>query len=109
MAVGLLLLVLAIRVGLPLNPESSLLFTAQSADDASVAAKPLGAGTRVTTSIDLNLRAEPAEDAEIITILGLGVALEVTGPSVNGWVPVTEPNSRQAGFVSDRFVTLVTE
>ncbi len=72
------------------------------------AATPLGAGARVVTSIDVNLRAEPAEDAEVISILGQGVELEVTGAPVNGWVPVTEPSSGQAGFVSDQFVTLVT-
>ena len=72
------------------------------------AATPLGAGARVVTSIDVNLRAEPAEDAEVVTILGQGVELEVTGAPVDGWVPVTEPSSGQAGFVSDEFVTLVT-
>ena len=42
------------------------------------AAAPLGAGARVVTTIDVNLRAEPAEDAEVVTILGQGVELEVT-------------------------------
>jgi hypothetical protein len=72
------------------------------------AATPLVAGARVVTSIDVNLRAEPAEDAEVISILGQGVELEVTGAPVDGWVPVTEPSSGQTGFVSDQFVTLVT-
>jgi hypothetical protein len=72
------------------------------------AATPLGAGARVVTSIDVNLRAEPAEDADVITILGQGVELEVTGAPVDGWVPVIEPSSGQTGFVSDQFVTLVT-
>jgi hypothetical protein len=72
------------------------------------AASPLAAGARVVTSIDVNLRAEPAEDAEVVTILGEGVELEVTGAPVDGWVPVTEPSTGQAGFVSDQFVTLVT-
>jgi len=72
------------------------------------AATPLGAGSRVVTSIDVNLRAAPADDAEVVTILGQGVELEVTGAPVNGWVPVTEPSTGQTGFVSDQFVTLVT-
>jgi hypothetical protein len=72
------------------------------------AATPLGAGARVVTTIDANLRAEPAEDAEVVTILGQGVELEVTGAPVDGWVPVTEPGTGQAGFVSDQFVTLLT-
>src|SRR5919112_4255165 len=57
------------------------------------AATPLGAGARVVTSIDVNLRAEPAEDAEVVTILGAGIELDVTGAPVDGWVPVTEPSS----------------
>ena len=72
------------------------------------AATPLGPGARVVTTIDVNLRAEPAEDAEVVTILGQGVELDVTGAPVDGWVPVTEPGTSQAGFVSDQFVTLVT-
>ena len=70
------------------------------------AASPLGAGSRVVTTIDVNLRAEPADDAAILTILGQGVELEVTGPPANGWVPVVEPASGQRGFVSDQFVTI---
>jgi uncharacterized protein YgiM (DUF1202 family) len=72
------------------------------------AATPMGPGARVVTTIDVNLRAEPAEDAEVITILGQGVELEVTAAPVDGWVPVTEPSTGQSGFVSDQFVTLVT-
>ena len=72
------------------------------------AATPLGPGARVVTTIDVNLRAEPAEDAEVVTILGQGAELEVTGAPVDGWVPVTEPGTGQTGFVSDQFVTLVT-
>jgi hypothetical protein len=72
------------------------------------AATPLGPGARVVTTIDVNLRAEPAEDAEVVTILGQGAELEVTGAPVDGWVPVTEPGTGQAGFVSDQFVTIVS-
>ncbi|MBA2596438.1 MAG: SH3 domain-containing protein [Chloroflexia bacterium] len=68
---------------------------------------PLGVGSRVLTSIDVNLRAEPADDAPVVTILGQGVELEVTGAPANGWVPVLEPSSGQRGFVSDQFITLV--
>ena len=71
------------------------------------AVSPLGAGARVVTAIDVNLRAEPAEDAPVVTILGSGVELEVTGPPQDGWVPVLEPGSGQRGFVSDQFITLV--
>jgi hypothetical protein len=68
---------------------------------------PLGAGTRVVTTIDVNLRAEPSQDAPVITILGQGVELEVTGPPQDGWVPVVEPGSGQSGYVSDQFLTVV--
>jgi hypothetical protein len=89
--------------------EPAVVEAAQPAGTPVVgAATPLGAGARVVTSIDVNLRAEPAEDAEVVTILGQGVELEVTGAPVNGWVPVTEPSTGQTGFVSDQFVTLVT-
>nr|MBA3451216.1 hypothetical protein [Chloroflexia bacterium] len=64
---------------------------------------PLGAGSHVLTSIDVNLRAEPADDAPVVTILGQGVELEVTGAPENGWIPVVEPASGQRGFVSDQF------
>lgn len=83
------------------------------AEAAQVAGTPvvgeatgLVAGTQVVTTIDVNLRAEPSEDAPVITILGQGVALEVTGAPENGWVPVLEPATGQRGFVSDQFVTL---
>jgi hypothetical protein len=66
---------------------------------------PIGPGSTVVTTIDVNLRATPSDDADILTILGEGVQLDVTGAPENGWVPVTDPVSGQAGFVSDQFVT----
>jgi hypothetical protein len=77
-----------------------------AATPAVTAITPLGPGSRVITTIDVNLRAEPADDAEVLTILGEGVELDVTGTPANGWVPVTDPVSGQAGFVSDQFVTV---
>jgi hypothetical protein len=68
----------------------------------------LAEGTQVLTTIDVNLRAEPSEDAPVITILGQGVALEVTGTPEDGWVPVLDPASGQRGFVSDQFITIAT-
>lgn len=70
------------------------------------AAEPFGAGSRVVTTIDVNLRAEPDDDAAIVTILGQGVELDVTGAPADGWVPVVEPASGQRGFVSDQFVSI---
>jgi hypothetical protein len=81
--------------------------TAQvAATPAVTALSPIGPGTSVITTIDVNLRAEPSEDAPVVTILGQGVALEVTGTPSNGWVPVQEPATGQRGFVSDQFVTV---
>ena len=68
----------------------------------------LAAGSQVVTTIDVNLRAEPSEEAPVLTILGEGVALEVTGDPENGWVPVLDPATGQRGFVSDQFVSLAT-
>jgi hypothetical protein len=70
-------------------------------------AATLSAGTPVLTTIDVNLRAEPSEEAPVVTILGQGVELEVTGAPENGWVPVLEPATGQRGFVSDQFITFV--
>lgn len=68
---------------------------------------PLGPGTRVVTTIDVNLRSAPTQDAEVVTILGQGVELEVTGAPQDGWVPVTVPGSGESGYVSDQFLTVV--
>jgi hypothetical protein len=72
------------------------------------ASSPIGPGSVVVTTIDVNLRAEASDDAEILSILGQGVELEVTAAPSNGWVPVIDPVSGQAGFVSDQFVTAAT-
>jgi hypothetical protein len=86
-----------------------------TADTAEAAATPtvgqlapIGAGSTVVTTIDVNLRAEPDDNAEVLTILGEGVQLDVTGSPADGWVPVTDPASGQAGFVSDQFVAIAS-
>jgi len=77
-----------------------------AATPAVTALSPIGPGTSVVTTIDVNLRAEPSEDSPVVTILGQGVELEVTGTPSGGWVPVQEPATGQRGFVSDQFVTV---
>lgn len=67
---------------------------------------PIGAGSTVLTTIDVNLRAEPRDDADVLTIIGEGVALDVTGSPADGWIPVIDPASGQAGFVSDQFIAI---
>jgi hypothetical protein len=69
---------------------------------------PIGAGSTVVTTIDVNLRAEPSDNAEVLTILGEGVELDVTGSPADGWIPVIDPASGQAGFVSDQFVAIAS-
>jgi hypothetical protein len=89
------------------EPTAAPAEVAQAAGTPVVEAiAPLGPGSVVVTTIDVNLRAEPSDDAEVLTILGQGVELEVTGAPTDGWVPVIDPVSGQAGFVSDQFVTL---
>jgi uncharacterized protein YgiM (DUF1202 family) len=70
------------------------------------AVEPLAPGSTVVTTIDVNLRSEPTEDAEVLTILGEGVQLEVTSAPQDGWIGVADPVSGQSGFVSDQFVAL---
>lgn len=82
--------------------------TAPQAAATPAAITPLGAGSTVVTTIDVNLRAEPSNDATVLTILGEGVELDVTGSPADGWVPVVDPASGQAGFVSDQFVTIAS-
>ena len=82
---------------------------AQAAATPTVGAiAPIGAGSTVVTTIDVNLRAEPSDDAEVLTILGEGVELDVTGSPADGWIPVIDPASGQAGFVSDQFVAIAS-
>lgn len=70
------------------------------------AIQPLAPGSTVVTTIDVNLRSAPSEDAEVLTILGEGVQLEITSGPADGWVGVADPVSGQAGFVSDQFIAL---
>lgn len=82
---------------------------AQAAATPTVGAiAPIGAGSTVATTIDVNLRAEPNDNAEVLTILGEGVELDVTGSPADGWIPVIDPASGQAGFVSDQFVAIAS-
>ncbi|MDQ2651808.1 MAG: SH3 domain-containing protein [Chloroflexota bacterium] len=82
---------------------------AQAAATPTVGAiAPIGAGSTVVTTIDVNLRAEPSDDATVLTILGEGVELDVTGSPADGWIPVIDPASGQAGFVSDQFIAIAS-
>lgn len=67
------------------------------------------AGDIVRTSEDLvNLRAEPATDAEVVEELPQGTALTVTGDPVDAddytWLPVDVVESGNSGYVAEDFV-----
>ena len=93
----------------PEPEETPAAEAAQAAATPAVEAiAPIGSGSTVTTTIDVNLRAEPSDDALVLTILGEGVELDVTGSPADGWIPVIDPASGQAGFVSDQFVAIAS-
>lgn len=63
-------------------------------------------GAVVVTIIDLNLRTAPSEDAKIVTILGEGTVLTVTGAPQGEWLPVTVDATGQTGYVSSLYVQI---
>jgi len=88
------------------TPAAEAAQTAATPEVGAIA--PIGAGSTVLTTIDVNLRAEPNDNATVLTILGEGVELDVTGSPADGWIPVIDPASGQAGFVSDQFVAIAS-
>ncbi len=63
-------------------------------------------GATVVTTADVNLRAEPSEDADVVAVLAEGTELTVTGASRGDWLPVRNPETDDEGFVSAQYVTL---
>jgi hypothetical protein len=61
----------------------------------------------VTNDPDINLRAEPSTDAEVVTQFGEGTELTITGPSEQGgdytWWPVEDADGN-VGYVADDFL-----
>lgn len=72
------------------------------------AAADAGAGTSTVTETtdELNLRAAPALNAEIITVLRPGATVEITGAAENGFYPVV--SAGQAGFAYGYYLSGVT-
>jgi hypothetical protein len=68
---------------------------------SAVAVKP---GMTVVTLDEVNLRATPSADGEVITILAKGVELEVTGNAQGDWIPVKEPSSGDEGYVAAQYL-----
>ncbi len=81
------------------------LYLAQGLSTVTTAAAAIG--TVVVTIADVNLRAQPAADSEIINVVPTGSELSVTGASVGEWVPVQVPATGEEGYVSGQFVEVV--
>jgi uncharacterized protein YraI len=58
----------------------------------------------VATTDDLNLRAEPALNAEILDVIPAGALVDVTGDAVGGFYPVTYGG--QSGWAYSAYLTL---
>jgi hypothetical protein len=65
-------------------------------------------GSAVVTTADVNLRAQPAADSEIISVVPTGTTLTVTGTAVGDWVPVEVPDTGETGYVSSQFVEVAS-
>ncbi|HET7093401.1 MAG TPA: SH3 domain-containing protein, partial [Thermomicrobiales bacterium] len=86
---------------------------APSPTPGAAAATPAAAanyqvGDHVVTTTDVNLRAAPNTDAAVVTILGTGADLEVTGAPQGDWIPVRDVATGRRGFVSAEFVQPMT-
>jgi hypothetical protein len=63
-------------------------------------------GATVVTTADVNLRAEPSEDADVVAVLPEGSELTVTGSAEGEWLPVQDSESDDKGFVSAQYLRL---
>lgn len=81
-------------------------FLGQGLSSMTTAAAAIG--TVVVTTADVNLRAQPAVDSEIVAVIPSGTELSVTGPSVGEWVPVEVPDTGETGYVSGQFVEVLS-
>jgi hypothetical protein len=68
------------------------------------AAVSVSPGMTVVTLEEVNLRATPSADGEVITVLAKGVELEVTGNAQGDWIPVKEPSTGEEGFVAAQYL-----
>ncbi|MGH2562327.1 MAG: SH3 domain-containing protein, partial [Thermomicrobiales bacterium] len=69
---------------------------------------PIEEGATVQTTDEVNLRAEPTTDAEIVTTLDAGTELRVTGAGEQGgdytWYPVENTETDETGYVAGDFL-----
>lgn len=84
--------------------ESSLVYIYLGRGLSTISTAPAPVNSSVVATADINLRAEPAADAEILTVVATGTTLTVTGSPVGEWVPVDDPVSGLSGYVSTQFV-----
>lgn len=57
----------------------------------------------------LNMRAEPSEISQIITVLNEGQKLYPIGIIQNGWLPVAVENCENVGYVNASYTTCPEE
>lgn len=62
-----------------------------------------GANTVVKTTATVNVRKAPGTSAAVLGVVGKGGTITATGPSSNGWTPVTY-NGR-AAYISSQYLT----
>lgn len=84
--------------------ESSLVYIYLGRGLSTITTAPAPVDSAVVAVADINLRAQPAADGEILTVVGLGTELTVTGAAVGDWIPVFDPVSGLNGYVSAQFV-----
>ncbi len=84
--------------------ESSLVYIYLGRGLSTIATAPAPVSSTVIATADINLRAEPATDGAVLTVVTTGTALTVTGSPVGEWVPVDDPVSGLSGYVSTQFV-----
>ena len=85
---------------------SSLVYIYLGRGLGTIATAPAPVNSTVVATADINLRAQPAADAEILTVVGAGTSLTVTGAPVGEWVPVDDSVSGMSGYVSTQFVEI---
>jgi hypothetical protein len=65
-------------------------------------------GSTVVTTADVNLRAGPSADADVVAVIPEGTELTVTDAAQGEWLPVKNPDTGDEGFVSAQYLTLTS-
>lgn len=84
--------------------ESSLVYIYLGRGLSTISTAPAPVNSTVVSTADINLRAEPATDGQVLAVIATGTTLTVTGSPVGDWVPVDDPVSGLSGYVSTQFV-----